>query len=95
MSHPKKAFKLAIKQALDAFGGVNVAINCAGVADPAKNHFEKRTDAPLAFFNRMLQINLVGTFNVARLAIEQMVKNAANEDGEKGSDRQHVVSRRL
>jgi 3-hydroxyacyl-CoA dehydrogenase/3-hydroxy-2-methylbutyryl-CoA dehydrogenase len=60
-----------------------VAINCAGIGDPAKV-LSKKGPMPLSFFNRMLQINLVGTFNVDRLAIEQMVKNAANEDGEKG-----------
>jgi NAD(P)-dependent dehydrogenase (short-subunit alcohol dehydrogenase family) len=39
---------------------------------------------PLAAFNRTIQINLVGTFNVIRLALEQMVKNEPQEDGEKG-----------
>jgi 3-hydroxyacyl-CoA dehydrogenase/3-hydroxy-2-methylbutyryl-CoA dehydrogenase len=79
----EESVQLAIKQTLDAFGGINVAINCAGIGDPAKV-LSKKGPMPLSFFNRMLQINLVGTFNVDRLAIEQMVKNAANEDGEKG-----------
>jgi 3-hydroxyacyl-CoA dehydrogenase/3-hydroxy-2-methylbutyryl-CoA dehydrogenase len=39
---------------------------------------------PLSFFNRVVQINLVGTFNVIRFAVEQMVKNTPNEGGEKG-----------
>jgi NAD(P)-dependent dehydrogenase (short-subunit alcohol dehydrogenase family) len=38
----------------------------------------------LAHFNRVLQINLVGTISVIRLAVEQMVKNSPNEDGERG-----------
>jgi NAD(P)-dependent dehydrogenase (short-subunit alcohol dehydrogenase family) len=38
----------------------------------------------LSYFNRVVQINLVGTFNVIRLAVEQMVKNTGNKDGEKG-----------
>jgi 3-hydroxyacyl-CoA dehydrogenase / 3-hydroxy-2-methylbutyryl-CoA dehydrogenase len=79
----EESVQLAIKQALDAFGGMNVAINCAGIGDPAKV-LSKKGPMPLSFFNRMLQINLVGTFNVDRLVIEQMVKNAPNEDGEKG-----------
>ena len=39
---------------------------------------------PLANFNRVVQINLVGTFNVIRLALEQMVKNTPNTEGERG-----------
>ncbi len=73
----------AIKKTLDAFGKVNVVINCAGVGDPAKA-LSKKGPMPLSLFNRVVQINLVGTFNVIRLALEQMVKNEPNEDGEKG-----------
>jgi 3-hydroxyacyl-CoA dehydrogenase/3-hydroxy-2-methylbutyryl-CoA dehydrogenase len=79
----EESVQLSIKQMLDAFGGLNVAINCAGIGDPGKV-LSKRGPMPLSAFNRMLQINLVGTFNVDRLVIEQMVKNAPNEDGEKG-----------
>jgi len=73
----------AIKKTLDAFGKVNVVINCAGVGDPAKA-LSKKGPMPLSLFNRVVQINLVGTFNVIRLALEQMVKNEPNEEGEKG-----------
>jgi len=73
----------AVKKALDAFGRINVAINCAGVGDPAKL-LSKKGPMPLSFFNRVVQINLVGTFNVIRLAVEQMVKNTPGPDGEKG-----------
>jgi len=73
----------AVKKTIDAFGGINVVINCAGVGDPAKL-LSKKGPMPLSFFNRVVQINLVGTFNVIRLAVEQMVKNAPGKDGEKG-----------
>jgi NAD(P)-dependent dehydrogenase (short-subunit alcohol dehydrogenase family) len=73
----------AVRKTLDAFGKINVVINCAGVGDPAKL-LSKKGPMPLSFFNRVVQINLVGTFNVIRLAAEQMVKNAAGADGEKG-----------
>ena len=79
-----ESVQTALKQAVDAFGGLNVAINCAGVAGPGKSPFKKKGPCPLSHFNRVLQINLVGTFNVVRLAVEQMVKNGPNEDGEKG-----------
>jgi NAD(P)-dependent dehydrogenase (short-subunit alcohol dehydrogenase family) len=73
----------AIKKMSVSFGGLNVAVNCAGVADPGKV-LSKKGPMPLSNFNRVLQINLVGTFNIIRLAVEQMVKNTPNEEGEKG-----------
>jgi 3-hydroxyacyl-CoA dehydrogenase/3-hydroxy-2-methylbutyryl-CoA dehydrogenase len=73
----------AVAKAAAAFGRINVAINCAGVADPGKI-LSKKGPMSLAFFNRVIQINLVGTLNIIRLAVEQMVKNTPNEEGEKG-----------
>jgi len=73
----------AINKTMQAFGAINIAINCAGVSFPMKV-LSKKGPMPLAAFNRTIQINLVGTFNVIRLAVEQMVKNQPNTDGEKG-----------
>jgi len=73
----------AIKKTMDAFGAIHIAINCAGVAVPMKV-LSKKGPMPLAVFQRTIQINLVGTFNVIRLTVEQMVKNAPQSDGEKG-----------
>lgn len=73
----------AIKKTIDSFGGINTVINCAGVGEPGKM-LSKKGPLPLASFNRMVQINLVGTFNVARLAVAEMVANEPNEHGEKG-----------
>jgi 3-hydroxyacyl-CoA dehydrogenase/3-hydroxy-2-methylbutyryl-CoA dehydrogenase len=78
-----ESVKAAVSKTMEAFGGMNVVINCAGVGDPAKV-LSKKGPMPLSFFNRVVQINLVGTFNVIRLAVEQMVKNTPNADGEKG-----------
>lgn len=79
----EESVQSAIQQAISAFGGINVAINCAGIGDPGKM-LSKKGPMPLATFNRMIQINLVGTFNVVRLAVAQMINNKPNEDGEKG-----------
>ncbi len=79
----EESVQAAIKKAMDAFGAINVVINCAGVGDPGKV-LSKKGPMALSYFNRVVQINLVGTFNVIRLAVEQMVKNTGNEDGEKG-----------
>ncbi|PKN37820.1 MAG: 3-hydroxyacyl-CoA dehydrogenase [Deltaproteobacteria bacterium HGW-Deltaproteobacteria-2] len=73
----------AIYKTMEAFGTINIAINCAGGATPMKV-LSKKGPMPLAAFNRTIQINLVGTFNVIRLVVEQMVKNVPDADGEKG-----------
>lgn len=73
----------AIYKTMEAFGAINIAINCAGSVTPMKV-LSKKGPMPLAAFNRTIQINLVGTFNVIRLVVEQMVKNAPDADGEKG-----------
>ena len=73
----------AINRTMEAFGAVHVAINCAGVGTPAKV-LGKEGPMGMDLFNRVVQINLMGTMNVIRLAAEQMVKNQPNEDGEKG-----------
>jgi len=73
----------AISKVMEALGEINVVINCAGVADPGKA-LTKKGPLPLANFNRVIQINLVGTFNVIRLALEQMAKNTPNSEGERG-----------
>lgn len=78
-----ESIQSAVSKVMEAFGGINVVINCAGVADPGKA-LTKKGPMPLANFNRVVQINLVGTFNVIRLALEQMVKNTPNTEGERG-----------
>ncbi|MDO9262702.1 MAG: 3-hydroxyacyl-CoA dehydrogenase [Desulfosalsimonadaceae bacterium] len=76
--------KAAVDQTMSAFGAVHFAVNCAGVASPKKVIDKKGNPMPIDFFNRVLQINLVGTMNVIRLAAVEMCKNAPNDDGEKG-----------
>jgi len=75
-----------IKKAMDKFGAIHVVINCAGggAGEPAAKVLSKTGPHRLESFNKVVQLNLIGTFNVIRLAVEQMVKNAGNEDGEKG-----------
>ena len=73
----------AVKKTIDQFGKVNVVVNCAGVPDAAKV-LGKKGPLPLSLFNKVIQINLVGTMNVIRLAVKQMISNAPNDEGEKG-----------
>ncbi|OGP67007.1 MAG: 3-hydroxy-2-methylbutyryl-CoA dehydrogenase [Deltaproteobacteria bacterium RBG_19FT_COMBO_43_11] len=73
----------AMKKTIDAFGKINVAVSCAGVPNPGKV-LSKKGPMPLDAFNKVVQINLVGTLNIIRLAAEQMNNNTPNEEGEKG-----------
>jgi NAD(P)-dependent dehydrogenase (short-subunit alcohol dehydrogenase family) len=73
----------AIDKTVEAFGCVHIAVNCAGVGAPAKV-LGKEGPMSIDEFNRVVQVNLIGTMNVIRLAAEKMVANAPNQDGEKG-----------
>ena len=79
----EQSVQQAMAKTVDSFGGVHVAVNCAGVGDAAKV-LGKKGPMPMDHFSRVVKINLVGTMNVIRLAAEKMVANAPNEDGEKG-----------
>lgn len=66
-----------------AFGGVNAAVSCAGIAIAAKTVGRDGAHA-LEAYRKVVDINLTGTFNVARLAAERMQSNTPNPDGERG-----------
>jgi NAD(P)-dependent dehydrogenase (short-subunit alcohol dehydrogenase family) len=70
-----------VKSALDAFGDtpVRVAVNCAGIAPPARI-LGKRGPHDLDHFKKVVDINLVGTFNVLRLVAERMHRNEPDTD---------------
>ncbi len=70
----EKTVQLAVDQTMAAFGAVHFAVNCAGVATAGKV-LSKEGPLLIAQFNRVIQINLIGTMNVIRLAAAQMVKN--------------------
>jgi NAD(P)-dependent dehydrogenase (short-subunit alcohol dehydrogenase family) len=73
----------AIDTAMKAMGKINAAINCAGVGTAEKT-VHKDGAHSLDHYNRVIGINLVGTFNVARLAAVEMAKNEPTEDGQRG-----------
>jgi len=72
-----------LEQALAAFGHINVAVNCAGIADASKV-ISKRGIHALSLFEKIITVNLIGTFNVIRLVAEKMQRNEPNEDGQRG-----------
>jgi NAD(P)-dependent dehydrogenase (short-subunit alcohol dehydrogenase family) len=73
----------AIEEALREFGGLHGALNCAGVAS-AEKVLGREGPHSLDSFAKVVEINLVGTFNVVRLAAEVMVKNKPAASGERG-----------
>jgi NAD(P)-dependent dehydrogenase (short-subunit alcohol dehydrogenase family) len=67
----------------EKFGAVHVAVNCAGIGS-AMRTVGKNGPHSLEVFNKVIAVNLVGTFNVTRLAAAEMQKNEGNADGERG-----------
>ncbi|MFK7161288.1 SDR family NAD(P)-dependent oxidoreductase [Marinospirillum sp. MEB164] len=74
----------AVDLAQNHFGPLRGAIHCAGVVVVQKLLDRELNPADLDAFSRGVQINLVGSFNVMRLAAAAMAKNSALEDGERG-----------
>ncbi|ETI68829.1 3-hydroxyacyl-CoA dehydrogenase [Neobacillus vireti] len=73
-----------IKQAIDVFGAIHICVNCAGVGTPGKT-IGKKGPLPLEDFNKVIGINLIGTFNVLRLAANEMKNNEpVTDSGERG-----------
>ncbi|MCM3573537.1 MULTISPECIES: 3-hydroxyacyl-CoA dehydrogenase [Mesobacillus] len=73
----------AINKAIESLGSINTVVNCAGIGVAGKLLSRKGVHS-LDMFSKVISINLIGTFNVIRLASEQMSKNEANELGERG-----------
>ncbi len=73
----------AVDLCLSAFGGIHGAVNCAGVA-PGERVVGKTGPHSLANFSRTISINLIGSFNVIRLAAHAMSTQTPNAAGERG-----------
>lgn len=73
----------AVDLAKSAFGGLSGAVNCAGVA-PGERVVGKNGPHSLENFRRAVEINLIGTFNVIRLAAAAMSAGTPNASGERG-----------
>ncbi|MBK1886763.1 SDR family NAD(P)-dependent oxidoreductase [Marinobacter sp. DY40_1A1] len=73
----------AIAAAREAHGLCGIAVNCAGIG-PAARILGRNGVMPLENFSKVIQINLIGTFNILRLAAADMAQRAPNADGERG-----------
>jgi NAD(P)-dependent dehydrogenase (short-subunit alcohol dehydrogenase family) len=75
--------KAAVAAAVQAFGGVQVLVNCAGIGT-AERTLGKDGPHNLAHFTRVITINLIGSFNMIRLTADAMAKAGPNAAGERG-----------
>jgi NAD(P)-dependent dehydrogenase (short-subunit alcohol dehydrogenase family) len=73
----------AVQAAVESAGPLHIAINCAGIGISQRT-INKEGPAPLAPFEKVIRVNLIGTFNVARLAAASMSRNAPESSGERG-----------
>ena len=73
----------AVDMCVSTFGGIHGAVNCAGVA-PGERVVGKNGPHSLNNFRRALEINLLGTFNVIRLAAHAMSTRTPSASGERG-----------
>jgi len=73
----------AIQSAIDRLPALHIAVNCAGIAT-AQRIVGKEGPMALADFEKVIRINLIGTFNVSRLAAQAFLRNEPNAEGERG-----------
>ena len=79
----EESVKAAVALAVTIFGALHGAINCAGIGIAEKTVGKEGAHA-LASFERVIKVNLIGTFNVIRLAAAQMAAQEAQASGERG-----------
>lgn len=73
----------ALEQAVATFGAVTAVVNCAGIAVAEKVQGKQGAHS-LESFSKVVQVNLIGSFNMIRLAAGYMSKNEPNSEGERG-----------
>lgn len=79
----ESAVKAAIQKAQEFMSGITLAVNCAGIATAGRT-LGRDGPWPTENFNRVIQINLIGSYNVTKEAAAVMQLNDADEEGERG-----------
>lgn len=74
----------AFEEVKATLGTVHICVNCAGVADPGKILDRDGNPKPLANYERVIRINLIGTFNVMSKCAALMAKNELEDNEERG-----------
>jgi NAD(P)-dependent dehydrogenase (short-subunit alcohol dehydrogenase family) len=73
----------AVAAAISTFGDLHGAVSCAGIGPPARV-VGKDGPHPLDLFEKVVRVNLIGTFNTLRLVAEALIHNEPDEEGERG-----------
>ncbi|MGZ4202001.1 MAG: SDR family oxidoreductase [Thermoleophilaceae bacterium] len=76
--------RAAVEGTVEAFGGLRLAVSCAGIGW-AEKVIGRNGPAQLAPFETVVRVNLIGTFNVLRLAAAAIAAGEPDEDGERGA----------
>ncbi len=79
----EQSVQAAVTFANDTMGGISLAVNCAGIATAGRT-LGREGPWPVEKFNRVIQVNLVGSYNVIKESAAFMVKNDPDENGERG-----------
>ncbi|MDU9394409.1 SDR family NAD(P)-dependent oxidoreductase [Pseudomonas japonica] len=79
----ESAAKAAVDAAVAAFGSLHGLVNCAGIVG-AEKVLGKNGPHGLASFSRVINVNLIGSFNLLRLAAAAMAEGSASAEGERG-----------
>ncbi len=74
----------AIAAAMDAYGRLDIAVNCAGIGPPKTVITREGERSPLKHFQSIVQVNLIGSYNVVAQAAEAMLKHDPDGEGERG-----------
>ncbi|NWN92370.1 SDR family NAD(P)-dependent oxidoreductase [Marinobacter adhaerens] len=82
VSSPDSA-EAALAAAREAHGPCGIAVNCAGIG-PAAKILGRNGVMPLESFSKVIEVNLIGTFNILRLVAADMAQREPNADGERG-----------
>ncbi|MEE4163241.1 MAG: SDR family NAD(P)-dependent oxidoreductase [Woeseiaceae bacterium] len=75
--------RAAVAAAAEFMGGITLAVNCAGIATAGRT-LGREGPWPAEKFNRVIQVNLVGSYNVTKESAAVMAGNEPNADGERG-----------
>jgi 3-hydroxyacyl-CoA dehydrogenase / 3-hydroxy-2-methylbutyryl-CoA dehydrogenase len=73
----------AVEKTVEKLGGLQIVVNCAGVGTAART-ITKQGPMPLELFKKTVEINLIGSFNVIRLAAARISEGKPNGEGERG-----------
>lgn len=79
----EESMATAFAKVIDKFGKVTALVNCAGIGNGEKT-YSKRGAHRLDTFKKVIEVNLIGTFNAIRLGAEKMASNEPNEHEERG-----------